>query len=128
MSDDKEIAKRVARILRLLAEKIEENPDILKGKQLILGDIPTLSRKKKITEEPTIDFDIFQIFAEGGELALQQKLELLDLRTLKRIVSQHGFDPSKLAGKWRNKERLVNLILGRVSARSDKGKVFKEYP
>ena len=73
-------------------------------------------------------FDIFQIFAEGGEQALQQKLELLDLRTLKRIVGQHGFDPSKLAEKWRNKERLVNLIIDRVSARSDKGKVFKEYP
>jgi hypothetical protein len=128
MFDDKEIAKRVARILRLLAEKIEENPDILKGKGLSLGDIPIVSRKKKKTEEPTIDFDIFQIFAEGGERALQQKLEFLDLRTLKRIVSQHGFDSSKLAEKWRNKERLVNLILDRVSARSDKGKVFKEYP
>jgi len=128
MSNDKEIAKRVARILRLLAEKIEENPDILKGKQLMLEDIPVVSRKKKKTGEPTINFDIFQIFAEGGEQALQQKLEHLDLRTLKRIVSQHGFDPSKLAEKWRNKERLVNLILDRVSARSKKGKVFKEYP
>ncbi|MBT9150053.1 MAG: hypothetical protein DDT40_00219 [candidate division WS2 bacterium] len=128
MSYDKEIAKRVARILRLLAEKIEENPDILKGKELSPGDIPIVSRKKKKIEEPTIDFDIFQIFAEGGEQALQQKLEILDLRTLKRIVSQHGFDTSKLAEKWRNKERLVNLILDRVSARSDKGRVFKEYP
>lgn len=128
MSDDKEIAKRVARILRLLAERIEENPDILKGEELILEDIPTITRKKKKTEEPTIDFDIFQIFAEGGKQALQQKLELLDLRTLKRIVSQHSFDLSKLAEKWRNKERLVNLILDRVSARSDKGRVFKEYP
>lgn len=128
MSNDKEIAQRVARILRLLAEKIEENPDVLKEMELSLGDIPTVSRKKEKTEEPPIDFDIFQIFAEGGEQALQQKLELLDLRTLKRIVGQHGFDPSKLAEKWRNKERLVNLIIDRVSARSDKGKVFKEYP
>lgn len=128
MSNDKEIAKRVARVLRLLAEKIEENPDVLKEMELSLGDIPTVSRKKEKKKEPTIDFDIFQIFAEGGKQALQQKLELLDLRTLKRIVSQHGFDPSKLAEKWRNKERLVNLIIDRVSARSDKGKVFKEYP
>jgi len=128
MSGDKEIAKMVSRILRLLAEKIEENPDILKGKELSLRDIPIVSRKKKKMEEPTIDFDIFQIFAEGGEQALQQKLENLDLRTLKKIVSQHSFDTSKLAEKWLNKERLVNLILDRVSARSDKGRVFKEYP
>jgi hypothetical protein len=128
MSDNKEIAKRVAHILRLLAEKIEENPDILKGEQLILGEIPDISRKKKKTEESIIDFDIFQIFAEGGVQALQQKLEPLDLKTLKKIISQHSFDPSKLAEKWSNKERLVKLILDRVSARSDKGKVFKEYP
>ncbi|MBT9141120.1 MAG: hypothetical protein DDT30_01707 [Dehalococcoidia bacterium] len=128
MFDDKETAKRVSRILKLLSEKIEENPDILKGMGLSFGDIPIISRKKKKMEEPPIDFDIFQIFAEGGELALRQKLELLDLRTLKRIVGQHGFDPSKLAEKWRKKERLLNLIIERVSARSDKGRVFKEYP
>jgi len=128
MSHDKEIAKRVAHILRILAKKIEENPNILNGSELILGDIPAVSRKKKKTEEPAIDFDIFRIFAEGGREALQEKLELLDLRTLKKIVSQYGFDPSKLAKKWRNKERLVNFILDRVSARSDKGRVFKEYP
>ncbi len=128
MSNDKEIAKRVAHILKVLAEKIEENPDTLRDLGLILGDIPTVNQKKKKTEEPPIDFDIFQIFAEGGEPALRQKLETLELKTLKGIVRQHGFDSSKLAEKWRKKERLLNLIIERVSARSDKGRVFKEYP
>jgi len=128
MSDDKEIAKKVARILRLIAGKIEENPDMLKETGLHIEDVPTIIRKKRKTERLLIDFDIFQIFAGGGEQNLRQKLEPLDLRTLKGIVSQHGFDPSKLAEKWQKKERLVNLIIDRVSARSDKGKVFKDYP
>lgn len=127
MSNEKEIAKRVARIIRILAGKIEENPDILNDIELNLRDIPTASRKKKKEELP-IDFDIFQIFSDEGEEILRHKLELLELRTLIRIVRQHGFDPSKLAEKWKNKERLVNLILERVAARSDKGKVFKDYP
>jgi hypothetical protein len=125
MSDNKEIAKKVARILRTLARKVEENPDLLKDMELSLGDIPAVKRKEK---ELPINFDIFQIFAEGGEMALRQKLETFDLRTLKRIIRQHGFDPSKLAEKWRKKERILSLIIERVSARSDKGKVFKEYP
>jgi hypothetical protein len=127
MSNKKEIAKRVARILRTLSRKIEENPDILNDMGLSLRDIPTAIRKKK-KEELAIDFDIFQIFSDKGEETLRHKLGLLDLRSLIRIVRQHGFDPSKLAEKWKKKERLVNLILERVSARSDKGKVFKNYP
>lgn len=127
MSDEREIAKKVARTLRLLAGKIEENPDMLKDIGLTLEDIPAVTPKKKV-KEPSIDFDIFQIFADQGELVLRQKLEPLELKKLKRIVSQHGFDQSKLAEKWRNKARLMDLILERVAARSEKGKVFKEYP
>lgn len=127
MSDNKENAKKVARILRILAEKVEGNPNILKGLELSQQEIPAVKQKKEM-QEPPINFDIFQIFAEGDEAALRQKLETLDLRSLKRIIRQHGFDPSKLAEKWRKKERLLNLIIERVFARSDKGRVFKEYP
>lgn len=127
MPDDKEISKKVAQILKILARKIEDNPDLLKDTGLGIDDIPGLKRKGKTKEPIMIDFDIFQIFADGGDEALRQKLGLLELRDLKRIVSQHGFNPSKLADKWKNKDRLVNLIIKRVTARSDKGKVFKEY-
>lgn len=127
MSDEAEIAKQVARILRLVAGKIEDNPDFLKETGLALGDIPIVSRKKK-TEEPHIDIDVFRIFSDEGEDVLRKKLEPLDSRLLVRIIRQHRFDPSKLAEKWKNKERLINLIVERVATRSDKGSVFKEYP
>lgn len=122
---NKEFAEQVAHILRVLARKVEENPNILKDLELDPKDFPMISRKK--IEKTTIDFDIFQVFTDGGEQALRQKLEPLDLKTLKEIVSKHGFDTSKLAEKWKRKERVVNLIINRVSARSDKGKVFKDY-
>ncbi|MBE0427815.1 MAG: hypothetical protein IBX72_14370 [Nitrospirae bacterium] len=127
MSNGKEIAKSIASILRILAEKIEENPDIINGIGLSLRDIPVANLKKKKEELP-IDVDIFQIFSDEGEKALRDKLDVLDLKSLIRIVRKHGFDPSKLAEKWKKKERLVDLILDRVSARSNRGKVFKDYP
>ena len=68
------------------------------------------------------------IFSNDGEQVLRGKLEHFELKTLIQIVRQHGFDPSKLAEKWKNKERLINLIIERVTARNDKGKVFKDYP
>lgn len=125
MSNNIETSKKIARILRMLATKLEDNPDFLNDIELHFGETPNF-RKKKVAPTP-IDFDVFEIYAQGGEKALQQKLEHLDISTLKRVISTHGFDPSKLAEKWRNKERLLNLILDRVAARSDKGKTFKEY-
>lgn len=127
MSDEEDIAKQVARILRLLAGKIEDNPNFLKDMGLAPKDIPIVNRKKKM-EEPPIDLDVFRIFSDEGSEVLRKKMEPLDLRTLVRIIRQHRFDPSKLAEKWKDKERLINLILEKVAARSDKGKVFKEYP
>jgi hypothetical protein len=123
---DKKIAKQMAGILRILAAKIEENPEMLKDVGLNLIDVPMSERKRK--EKLPVDFDIFEVFAEGGEEVLRQKLESLEMGSLKQIISQHGFAPSKLAEKWRTKERLINLIVERVTARSDKGRVFKEYP
>ncbi|TKJ26703.1 MAG: hypothetical protein CEE41_01725 [Hadesarchaea archaeon B3_Hades] len=126
MHDEKKMAMRLARILRAVAKEIEDNPDFLKNIELRIEDIPIVSGKKDMLEP--IDIDIFRIFSEGGDQALRQRLEPLELRALVQIVRQHGFDPSKLAEKWKDKERLINLILERVAARSDSGKVFKDYP
>jgi len=123
---DKKIAKQMAGILRILAAKIEENPEILKDVGLNFIDVPMSEQKKK--EKISADFGIFEVFAKGGEEALRQKLEAIEMGNLKQIISQHGFVPSKLAGRWRTKEPLINLIVERVTARSDKGRVFKEYP
>ena len=82
-----------------------------------------LSRKKK-TEAP-VAFDVFQVFLREGEEALRQRLETLELKALKGIVSQHGFDLSNLAQRWRKKEKLIDLIVERVAARSEKGRVFR---
>jgi hypothetical protein len=124
MSDDLKNARRVARLLRMLAGKIEEDPEFIKG--IDIEDIPVLSRKKKT--EQSVDFDISKIYSEEGELALRQRLEQLDLKELKSIVRKHGFDTSKLAEKWKDKDRLIKLILERVSARNEKGHVFLKYP
>ena len=123
MSSDAEMAKRVARLLRLIAAKIEEHPEFLADMELALKDVPAAGRKKK-TAEP-VPFDVFQVFLGEGEEALRQRLETLELKALKGIVSRHGFDPSNLAQRWRKKEKLIDLIVERVAARSEKGRVFR---
>lgn len=78
--------------------------------------------KKKRGGVP-IDFNIFQI----GEKLLYQYLNVLDIDQLKEIVTQHRFDPTGLARKWKNKNRLIRFIGSRVRSRSKKGDVFRKY-
>lgn len=127
MSDQQDIAKRIANILRLLATKIESSPYLLDDLGLSLDDLPGKVRRRSKREPANIP-DIFTIFSQGGEKALRAVLDRLELPVLRKVVSQHGLDPSKLAVKWRNKERLIQLIVERVLSRSEKGKTFEKYP
>jgi hypothetical protein len=124
MPESKDSAKDLARVLRMLADGIEKKPELLKD--LGLGEVAIVVERGKIAQRP-IDVDVFGVFSQGGEKALRDRLNSLELNALRRIVRLHGLDPSKLAEKWKNKDRLVNLIIERVSVRSDKGKAFKDY-
>lgn len=118
-----ERAKKIAGLLQFLANKIEENPEILEG----IEGFSHIKPKRKQKEALTLDFSIYQIFSDKGEQALRERLILLDLKTLKQIISQNSFDPAGLARKWRNRDRLTDLIVERVSARNEKGNAFKNY-
>ena len=65
------------------------------------------------------EFDAFTVYAEGGEEGLRGRLEGFDLISLKKILNRHDFDPSRFAQKWKDKSRLIDLILKRVAARTN---------
>jgi len=52
----------------------------------------------------------------------------LNIEELKDIVAEQGMDRSKLARKWKNKERLINLIVTAVESRMRKGDAFRTLP
>ncbi len=68
--------------------------------------------------------DPLEVYSEG-EAELRRRLEKLDIEQLKDIVAQHGMDSSKLATKWKNAGRLINLIVTTVQARVSKGDAFR---
>jgi DNA topoisomerase VI subunit B len=124
MSSDEEKAKRIAAFLRLLAKNIKDHPETVKD--IEIKEIPALSSTRKRSE--FLEFDISKMLSEEGELAVRQKLEQMELRELRTIVRKNVLDPSKLAEKWKNKERLINLIIERMVSRKEKGQVFMNYP
>lgn len=82
--------------------------------------------KKKIGKR-LIDFNIFQVFTKGGKRTLIQELNSFGIDNLKKIVSQHRLDSGGLTRKWKDKQRLIKLIVDRVESRSKKGDVFRKY-
>lgn len=63
-----------------------------------------------------------------GEGALRADLDRLDNEQLKDIIAEHGMDTRKLAMKWKDRQRLIDLIVGFTHDRLAKGAVFRTPP
>jgi hypothetical protein len=80
--------------------------------------------RRKRNRRASAVVDPFAVF-EKGEAFLRETLIRLDMDRLKDIVAEYGMDRSRLAMKWKNSDRLIELILDTVRTRARKGAAFK---
>jgi hypothetical protein len=123
--DEKIIAKKVANLLRLIAEKIERHPELLNDLNLTMEEVPISEKKKKTST--VVEINVFEIYSEKGEEGLKSELEKLSIPQLNYIIRQNVFDPTKLSEKWKKKDKLIDLIVNKVKSRTEKGRVFMDY-
>lgn len=71
--------------------------------------------------------DPMAIYREQPE-DLLSRLAGLSVEELKDIIAEHGMDRTKLARKWKEKDRLVELIVNAVKSRAQKGDAFRASP
>ncbi len=69
-------------------------------------------------------FDPMLVYSDQPD-ALKARLSELSINELKDIIAEHGMDRSRLALKWKSKERLTDLIITTVHNRSQKGDAFR---
>ena len=108
------------------SNKIE---DILSGNAGELsGDRPKKKGKKggraANRRDPAVLDPIALITEDEAELVV--KLQGLTDKELKDIIADYGMDPSKLAMKWKDKERLINHIIDASKRRAFKGDAFRD--
>jgi hypothetical protein len=72
-------------------------------------------------------FDPMVVYRENPD-KLKSRLEELTIEQLKDIIAEQGMDRSKLAMKWKAKERLINLIITTEESRMHKGDAFRTLP
>lgn len=63
---------------------------------------------------------------EEGEEFLTVRLHTLTDKQLKDIIADYGMDPARLAMKWKDRERLINLIIDVSGRRASKGDAFRK--
>jgi hypothetical protein len=69
--------------------------------------------------------DPFTILREQGQGGLRARMLLLDLDALRTLVRSHRLDPGRIASRWTDRERLVELIVEQVQARAGLGRAFE---
>lgn len=70
--------------------------------------------------------DPFVLYDEGGETQLRQGLSDLTLEQLRDVLAEHRLDQDRLAMRWKDRERIINRIVERVTERAIKGWAFRE--
>ena len=115
-------ARKLAQMLRRLARELEDNPVLATR---LLGTDGAITKGGRSTASPPEALDLYAVFASGGESQLREAIQRFDIPQLRRIVQRNGLDSSKLAEKWRNKERLMELIVRTVMERAHLGDVFR---
>jgi hypothetical protein len=62
---------------------------------------------------------------QSGEQHLRSQLAPLDLEQLRDVMADYRMDPSKLAMKWKDRERVIDHIVATAVERGQKGDAFR---
>lgn len=126
-------------LLRAAADTIEQHPEVLTTFSRLFNKYSEeLSAKPSVPKESEDEpsdadsdsqrapqLDPYQLLQESGPAGLRARLETLSLQELKLLIKQRGFDTNRLAQKSKDKNRLVDLVIDRASARSGIGAAFR---
>ena len=129
LSETTKLRKALKRLAELVADEAEANPDFASALAETLGLVP--AREPGATQEQKHGKGAvpnpFDLFAEKGSEGFRTWLQEQNAQDLRAIIGKYRLDPSQLSRKWKTKQRLEDLILERVAARSKQGEAFRGY-
>lgn len=133
---DKNTVKMLKQLVDAVIEEAAQNDGFAQKLEQILRGEAAASKEKNIGQKaagaerpsnrraPAV-LDPISLISEDERL-LVEKLQGLTDKQLKDIIADYGMDPSKLAMKWKNRERLINHIVDAARRRAAKGDAFRE--
>lgn len=126
---DKKLKKNMKALFALIVDEAEKNEEFASSLSKIFGGdiietkVKDSSGKRASNRRDKAVLDPIKL-AEDDRLSVEV-LSPLSEKELKDIIADYGMDPSKLAMKWKNKDRLIQLILDTSFRRASKGDAFR---
>jgi hypothetical protein len=123
------LQKQLKSVFDELLAEVGRNDELRQRLADILGGSagPTKAPTRRSARRKPGPFDPMAVFREHPE-HLSRRLDELSVEELKDMIAEHGMDRTKLARKWKEKDRLVELIVNAVKSRSQKGDAFRAAP
>ncbi len=118
--------KQLQAVFAELLAEVSRNDELRKRLAAILAGVADDDKRpqKRSARRQPGRFDPMAIHREHPE-DLSRKLDELTVEELKDIVAENGMDRTKLAMKWKAKDRLIELIVSSVKSRAQKGDAFR---
>lgn len=123
------LQKQLKSVFDELLAEVGRNDELRQRLADILGGTvaqTNASTRRSARRKPG-SFDPMAVYREQPDNLLR-RLGGLSVEELKDIIAEHGMDRTKLARKWKEKDRLIELILNAVKSRSQKGDAFRAAP
>jgi len=118
----------ISRLFDVILKEYSENPVFRRNIEDVISGSPASAkvadRGKQRNRRARAIVDPYEA-NKIGETALQQALAPLTIDQLKDVISEFAIDSSKLALKWKDRNRLINLIVETTKARIEKGDAFR---
>jgi hypothetical protein len=137
VSDDATVTA-LARFLRALAAQVERDTALRVEFLTLLHESGLMqashaSQPQPASETPVAPraakplpaLDPFAALRQGGVDGLREALASLDLAALRTVVRAHRLDPARISARWTAPERVIDLIIEQVQARTQLGRAFE---
>lgn len=122
------MSAKLKELFRVIAAEAERNEKFRQDLEEVFSGVarpsPKTERKQPKNRRNAAVVNPYEAIKQGEQVLVDQ-LKGLDVEQLKDVISQFAFDSTKLALKWKDRERLIDLIVATTKGRLEKGDAFR---
>ena len=123
------MSAKLKELFRTIVAEAERNPAFRQELEKVFGGARPKAEEAQAHKRPknrrtAAAVNPYEAIKQG-EQSLVSQLQSLNIEQLKDVVSEFAIDSSKLALKWKSRERLIDLIVLTTKGRLEKGDAFR---